>query len=193
VRSLHGAIGSFDAGAEGAGLDKGCRPSVGAWHRVEMEHSPRRPHPDDILITAAQRRFASWMTDVLVYVVVLNLFVEFADAVIIDSFTISILTAVLLKGLLDVIIGLEHRVAGFFRARSGVIYRVVRPVTTFAILFLSKFVILEAVDLVFGDHVDLGHLLDVILLVIALMAARMGVGAIYGALGRVTGDGSEGV
>ena len=29
--------------------------------------------------------------------------------------------------------------------------------TTFSILFLSKFVILEVVNFVFGDHVELGH------------------------------------
>jgi len=165
------------------------RGGSGLWQRVEMENNARERR-DDIVITAAQRRFASWMTDVLVYVVVLNLFVEYADAVVIDSFTISILTAVLLKGLLDVIIGVEHRVVGFFSSRPGAINRIVGLLATFSILFLSKFVILEAVDLVFGDHVDLGHLLEVILLVIALMAARTGMGAIYGALGRVHKNGS---
>jgi len=38
------------------------------------------------------------MTDVLVYVVVLNLYVGYSDSEAIDSFTISILTALLLKG-----------------------------------------------------------------------------------------------
>ena len=47
-----------------------------------------------VVITKKQRIFASWTSDVLVYIVVLNLFVEFVDAVVIDSFWISILTAV---------------------------------------------------------------------------------------------------
>jgi hypothetical protein len=37
------------------------------------------------------------LPDVLVYIVVLNLFVEWAPAVVIESFTVSILTAIALK------------------------------------------------------------------------------------------------
>jgi len=40
------------------------------------------------------------------------------------------------------------------------------------------------VDLVFGDHVELGKFLDVILLVIALMVAREVVQWIYLSLGE---------
>lgn len=50
-----------------------------------------------ITITRSQARFVSWVADVLVYIVVLNLFVEWAPAVVIESFTVSILTAIALK------------------------------------------------------------------------------------------------
>jgi hypothetical protein len=142
--------------------------------------------PELIQITHNQQRFASWMTDVLVYTVVLNLFVEWSDAIVIDSFTISILTAVLLKWLLDVIKGLEHRVAAFFGAREGQIYRVLGAVSAFGILFLSKFVILEVVDIVFGEHVELGKLLDLIALIVAMIAARLVMDRIYRRLGPDT-------
>jgi hypothetical protein len=72
-----------------------------------------------ITITRTQQRFVSWTTDVLVYIVVLNLFVEFADSVVIDSFTISIFTAVVLKAMLDLILGFEHRVGAWFAEREG--------------------------------------------------------------------------
>ena len=127
--------------------------------------------------------FFSWTKDVLIYVVVLNLFVEYVDKIVIDSFTISILTAILLKALLDVILGLEHRVAHFFESRPGKIAKFLRIVSTWLILFLSKFLILEAVDLVFGDHVELGKFVHVLSLVIALMVAREVVQRIYVALG----------
>lgn len=138
---------------------------------------------ETIIITANQARFASWMTDVLVYTVVLNVFVEYSDAIVIDSFTISILTAVLLKALLDVIAGLEHRVAAYFRAGEGTLYTVLGYASVFGILFLSKFVILEVVDIVFGEHVDLGHFIDIILLIVAMIAARLIVRQIYVRLG----------
>ena len=53
-----------------------------------------------------------------------------------------------------------------------------------AVLFGSKFVILEAVDIVFGDHVELGKLLEVILIVVVMLAARALVGAFFDWLGR---------
>jgi hypothetical protein len=56
------------------------------------------------------------------------------------------------------------------------------------ILFGSKFLILEVVDIVFGEHVELGKFLDVIVLVIALMVAREIVQRIYLALGERQND-----
>jgi hypothetical protein len=125
-----------------------------------------------VVITGRQSVYLSWTTDVLIYTVVLNLFVEHVDAVIIDSFTISILTAILLKILLDIVLGFEHRVHGYFAAKEGTFFKVVGAVSLFAILFLGKLAILEIVNLVFGDHVELGHLIEVIALVLALMITR---------------------
>ena len=135
-------------------------------------------------MTRAQQRFASWTADVLVYIVVLNLFVEFVDTIVIDSFWISILTAVLLKLLLDAVIGVEHRVAAFFRAREGGVNKALGLASVFAILFFSKFLILEAVDFVFGDHVELGHFVEIVALIVAMMLTRRLVQAVYERLGR---------
>jgi len=141
-------------------------------------------HEETITITENQRRFAGWMTDVLVFIVVLNLFVEYSESIVIDSFTISILTAVLLKALLDVLGGLEHRVAAYFRQREGRFSRALGIVAVFSILFLSKFVILEVVDVVFREHVELGHFIDVVLLIIAMIGARLLVQGLYERLGE---------
>ena len=67
--------------------------------------SPIASRNDGNSVTRRQAVFASWMTDVLVYVVVLNLFVEYVPTVITESFTISIFTAVVLKFLIDAIAG----------------------------------------------------------------------------------------
>ena len=133
--------------------------------------------------TRRQMIFFSWTKDVLIYIVVLNLFVEYVSKIVIDSFTISIFTAILLKVLLDVILGLEHKVAHFFEARPGNLSKFLRIMSTWLILFVSKFLILEVVDLVFGEHVELGKFVHVLSLVIALMVAREVVQRIYLALG----------
>ena len=139
-----------------------------------------------VTITKNQHRYVSWTTDVLVYIVVLNLFVEFVDAIVIDSFWISILTAVLLKALLDVVIRFEHRVGAFFDNLGGTFYKVVGIATKFLILFTSKFIILEIVNIVFGEHVELGHFIDVLVLIIAMMATKAIMVKIYRRLGEPT-------
>jgi hypothetical protein len=143
------------------------------------------PHDGPILITPWQARFLSWTADVLIYVVVINLFVEYAPSVIIESFTVSLLTAVLLKLLLDSILGLEHRVRAWFARRSGAGWRITGLATTWAILFLSKFLIIEVTAIVFGNQVKLGGFIEVVALVIAMIAARRLMGLLYRRLAGV--------
>ena len=126
----------------------------------------------DVTITRGQKIFLSWTKDILIYIVVLNLFVEYNSKIVIDSFTISIFTAIMLKILLELILKFEHLVADFFKSRPGKLSNFLRISTTWLILFFSKFLILEVEDRIFGEHVELGKFLDVILLVIALMVAR---------------------
>ena len=133
-----------------------------------------------VTVTPAQERFSSWASDVLVYTVVLNLFVEYADAIVIDSFTISLFTAVVLKVLLDLLTYVEDHVSHFF----GRIHKVLGYVSMWVVLFLSKFVILEVIDVIFGDHVELGKFLDVVVLVLSLMIVRELVRRAYLALGE---------
>jgi hypothetical protein len=136
-----------------------------------------------VTISRKQDVFFSWASDVLIYVVVLNLFVEYFPNVVIESFTISVLTAVLLKVLLDFVMGIEHQVHHFFEQREGAIYRILGTVSLFTILFVGKLFILEAVNFVFGDHVELGHFIEVVALVLALMITRRLFGAFYKRLG----------
>ncbi|MDH3708126.1 MAG: hypothetical protein OES57_18830 [Acidimicrobiia bacterium] len=134
-------------------------------------------------ISDAQARWLSWTTDVLVYTVILNLFVEYVDAIVIDSFTISLLTAVVLKLLLDALTTVEHHVKSWVSQYS----KLLGTLSTFVILFLSKFVILEVIDIIFGDHVELGKIYHVIVLVLSLMIGRELMDRAYLALG----DGSS--
>jgi len=145
-----------------------------------------------VTITEKQSRYISWTSDVLVYIVVLNLFVEFVDAIVIDSFWISILTAVLLKALLDIVIRLEHRVGAFFDKLGGSFFKFLGIATKFLILFTSKLIILEVVNIVFGDHVELGHFIDVLALIIAMMATKAIMVKFYQKLGEPAPSESEG-
>jgi hypothetical protein len=133
------------------------------------------------LITISRRQdlFMSWATAVLLNVVVLGLFVEYSDRIVIDSFTIVILAAVVLKALVAVTLRLEHRVRNFFVQRGGTVNRVLGIVTALAILFSSKFVILEVIDIIFRDHVEIDGFIPLVLLIVTMIAAEQAVSFIY--------------
>ena len=74
--------------------------------------------PKRLTITNWQLTWAGWTMTLLAYIVVLNLFEEFVEGVVIESFGISILVSVVLLVLLVIISGFEHRVHEFFEARG---------------------------------------------------------------------------
>ncbi|NLF05025.1 MAG: hypothetical protein GX593_08535 [Actinomycetales bacterium] len=115
------------------------------------------------------------LVDVLVYVVVIALFVQFFPAVISESFAITLLTAVLLKVVLEVVVVAKTAVVGRIKGAATTPRRVLGAL---ALLFVgagSKFLVLELTDLVFGESVYLGGFFQVTALILVLMASRLGV------------------
>jgi hypothetical protein len=130
-----------------------------------------------------QRLFMRYFTAILIDLTVLNLFVEYSENVVIDSFTISLLAALLLQVLLKLTIALEHQVAVYFKAKPGGFAKFMRFFTAWLILFGSKFVILEALAFAFGDDVYFGgpfHGIAVLIVVIiAMLVAEEAIVRLY--------------
>ncbi|GAA5027466.1 hypothetical protein ACFQRL_05460 [Microbacterium fluvii] len=118
------------------------------------------------------------LVDVFVYVVVLNLAVQWFPGVIAESFTVSLLTAVLLKLVLEVVLRAKTWVLARIRSASTAPGRIVSAGMLLLLLPASKFLVLWLEDLVFGDAVALGGFWSVTLLIFALMGARWGVRAL---------------
>lgn len=115
------------------------------------------------------------VVDVFVYVTVLNLFVEYLPSVLSETFTMSLLTAVLLKVVLEVVVLVKGRAKGRFTSATTPVGKVGAGLLLWLVLFGSKFVVLELIDLVFGDAVSLGGFFSVTGLIVCLLVARMGV------------------
>jgi len=117
-----------------------------------------------------QRLFARYFTAILIDLTVLNLFNEYSDKVTINSFTTSLFAALLLQVLLKATLAVEHRVAAYFKAKQGGFAKFLRYLSAWLILFGSKFVILEAITLAFGDDVKFhGRLHGLITLIVVLV------------------------
>jgi hypothetical protein len=118
------------------------------------------------------RASPSDVVDVFVYVVVLNLAVEYVPSVISEGFTLSLLTAILLKVALELVLILKGRVMNRLRGATTPSGKVAFALLLWLVAVGSKVVVLELEDLVFGDAVSLGGFISVTLLVIALLIAR---------------------
>src|SRR5215475_13712529 len=137
-----------------------------------IDHVPDQDHG---AADRLQPRVAAAVVDVFVYVVVLNLFVEYLPRVISETFTLSLLTAVLLKGVLEIVVAAKNRVKARFRQASTPVGKVVAAVLFWVVLFGSKFLVLEVVNLVFGDRVSLGGFFSVTGLILALLVSGAAV------------------
>jgi hypothetical protein len=134
-------------------------------------------------MTTRQRLFLRYFTAILIDLVVLNLFAEHWHHVSIDSFTLSLFAAVLLQVLLKLTLVIEGRVADYFNAREGTAARAMRFVSAWFILFLSKFVILGAINFTFGDSVvfsgPVHGVLAFIVVVVIMLAAEEAIVRFY--------------
>lgn len=118
---------------------------------------------------------SSDVVDIFVYVVVLNLAIEYVPSVISESFTLSILTAILLKFSLEVVLTFKSAILSRFKGAQVARQKALWVLLLWVLAAGSKILVLELVALVFGDRVSLGGFLPVTALVICLMLARAGV------------------
>ena len=120
------------------------------------------------------------VVDVFVYVVVLNLAVEYFPLIVTETFTLSLLTAVLLKVVLEGVVWAKNRMKARFKAATTLGGRIGAGLLLWLLVFGSKFVVLELVAFFFADQVQLGGFFAVTGLIIVLLLARAGVRRLLG-------------
>ena len=93
----------------------------------------------------------------------------------------------LLQVLLKLTLALEHRLAAFFNARPGGFTKFMRYFTAWLVLFGSKFVILEALVLAFGDRLRFEGayhgIVPLIVVVVAMLVVEVVLVKLYRRLG----------
>ncbi len=133
---------------------------------------------------------AADVVDVFVYVVVLNLAAEYLPAVISETFTLSLVTAVVLKVVLEVVVGAKNRVKARYKAATSLMGKVLAGVLLWLVLVGSKFLVLELVAFVLRGRVHLGGFFPVTGLILALLLSRAGVRRLLGEDGAAVEENS---
>lgn len=145
---------------------------------------------EELGITLARRQqlFVKYTMMVLIDLVVLGLFNQYWDLVFIESFSITLLTAALLQLLLQLTLAIEHKVAHYFSKMEGVKAKILRGLSTWAILFVSKLIILKAISFAFGSSVVFSGavhgLVAFIAVIVAIIVAEQCFNKMYRVLGQ---------
>ena len=142
-----------------------------------------RPEPNAAGETRARRgRVRAWavanpadVIDVFVYVVVLNLAMQYVPAVISETFTLSLLTAVMLKVTLELVLLIKGAILARLRRATTWPAKTISALMLWVVAAGSKLVVLWLIDITFGGSVSLGGFIPVTLLVIALLVSRAAV------------------
>jgi hypothetical protein len=132
-----------------------------------------------------QQLFIKYILLVLIDLVVIGFFNQYWDLVFIETFTIALLTAILLQFLMQVAIKIEHYVADLLEIK-GFTSKAHRAISAWTVLFVSKLVILEAINLSFGDSVvfsgPMHGLVSFLTVVIVIIIAEQFISWIYRSL-----------
>jgi len=137
--------------------------------------------------TKHQELFFRYMFLILIDLTILNLYADYFPNVYISSFSISLLVAILLQFMLQLTMALEHKASAYFKAKEGLQAKILRGLSVWAILFVSKLVILEAISFVFTDKVifsgRLHGIISFIIVIITMIVVEQIMRKIYKSLG----------
>ncbi len=142
---------------------------------------------DTLIRSRRQQLFTRYTLAVLIDLTVLNLFNQYWDYVFIESFFISLLAAILLQLLLQSALIIEHRAADYlFGGKSGLKVKILRIISAWVIIFISKLIILEAINFFFGSGVvfsgPLNGIVSFIVVVTGMIVAEQAIAKIYRSL-----------
>lgn len=127
---------------------------------------------EPVELSGLQRVVARYLTFILIDLCILNLFVEYWDRVVIDSFTISLLAAVVLQTTLRLTLWAKNLARSIFSNVEGAKGALARLLAMWAVSFSSKFVIMGIIDLIFGVHVEFYGIKSLFAVLIVMLVAE---------------------
>lgn len=118
--------------------------------------------------TPQQLAFQELFIGTLIYAVVLGFFNDYTHIVTAKSFSTIFYASVLLEILTYLALKLKSQIIAWLRGRSGSIYRVAMVLSVWFVMFVSKFVFVWALDMVFGDYIHVDGFFGILAVVISV-------------------------
>ncbi len=117
-----------------------------------------------------QKMFREMLLGTLLYSVVLGFFNDYTDILHTGTYSTTFAVAIVLQALTYLTFGLKSQIVAWFRkkegSKAGMIFSV------WLVMFLSKFVFLEVINIVFRGQVEISGFIGLLVIVASLTIAQ---------------------
>lgn len=120
----------------------------------------------------------------LIYAVVLGFLDDYTSIVYARSFSTIFLAGIVLEILTFLAFLLKGRIVSWLRHRIGIIYRLLMFFCVWLVMFLSKFVFVWVVDLIFGNNMNINGFFGILLIVVSVTIIHKLADKIFTSLGN---------
>ncbi len=119
----------------------------------------------------------------LVYTVVLGFFNDYTDILQTRSYSVTFMVAIVLQILTYLTFKLKDKVAGHFKTRTDAFKKPGLVLSVWFIMFVSKFVFLAVISVVFRSSVYVSGFIGLMAIIITMTVAKQLIDLVYKKLG----------
>jgi len=119
-----------------------------------------------------QRFFRGMLIGVLLYSVVIGFFNDYTDILHTGSYSVTFAVAIVMQVLTYLTFALKDFVVRWLRRRGGRHHKIGIAFSVWAIMFLSKFVFLAAISVVFQGSVEISGFVGLLLVIVCMTVAQ---------------------
>jgi hypothetical protein len=121
-----------------------------------------------VVINKKQIIYKELIVGTLIYAVVLGFYNDYTDIFSAKSFSTIFLTAVVMQILTYLTFALKDLTVNWLKGKEGLFYKISMFFCVWIIMFLSKFVFLWVIDILFGKYVTINGFIGLIAIIITV-------------------------
>ena len=112
--------------------------------------------------------FQELFVGTLIYVAVLGLFNDYTDIVEARSFSTILFASAVLEFLTYLAFALKTKIVSWLKSKKGAAYKALMFFCVWLVMFLSKFVFIWVLDLIFGEYISVNGFFGILLVVLSV-------------------------
>lgn len=120
------------------------------------------------IFNTKQMAFQELFIGTLIYVTVLGLFNDYTSLVEAKSFSTILLASMVLEILTYLALQLKSLIIDWLKGREGAIYKMLMFFCVWLIMFLSKFVFIGVINVIFGGHITINGFFGILFVVLSV-------------------------